>query len=168
MKHTFDQIFDTDTPQEKIFDKVGKDIVESAIEGYNGTIFAYGQTGSGKTYTMTGGGDTEDGQGLIPRTLRHIFYCAETKGLDIKVQIRYIQIYNGVGYDLLDKNIDPEMVDKIKTLEDLSKVIPMEGPNGELKLNNVSEHWARNQEDAMGLLLIGDTNRITCKTPMND
>lgn len=70
-----------DTRQEKIFDKVAKDVVQAAVEGYNGTIFAYGQTGSGKTYTMTGGGETEDGQGIIPRTLRHIFYLADAKGI---------------------------------------------------------------------------------------
>ena len=45
---------------------------------------------------------------------------------------------------------------------------PMEGPNGELHLHNLHTHLARNQEDAMGLLLIGDTNRITCRTPKND
>jgi len=77
----FDQIFDMDTKQEKIFDKVAKDVVDAAVDGYNGTIFAYGQTGSGKTYTMTGGGETEDGQGIIPRTLRYIFYLAEAKGI---------------------------------------------------------------------------------------
>ena len=43
--------------QEDIYNRVARDLVESAIEGYNGTIFAYGQTGSGKTYTMTGGDD---------------------------------------------------------------------------------------------------------------
>jgi kinesin family protein 6/9 len=31
--------------------------VDSALEGYNGTIFAYGQTGSGKTFTITGGAE---------------------------------------------------------------------------------------------------------------
>ncbi len=45
------------------------------MDGFNGTIFAYGQTGSGKTYTMTGG-DTDDGQGIIPRTLMYIFYLS--------------------------------------------------------------------------------------------
>ena len=29
-------------------------IIESCLEGYNGTIFAYGQTGTGKTHTMEG------------------------------------------------------------------------------------------------------------------
>jgi hypothetical protein len=30
-----------------------------------------------------------------------------------------MQIYNGVGYDLLDPKIDPEYLDKIKALDDL-------------------------------------------------
>ena len=60
------------------------------------------------------------------------------------------------------------MVDKIKTLEDLNRVHAMDTGNGEIHLQNVHTHLARNQEDAMGLLLIGDTNRITCKTPKND
>ena len=47
--------------------------MDSAINGYNGTIFAYGQTGSGKTFTMTGGTDSFDDRGLIPRTLTYIF-----------------------------------------------------------------------------------------------
>lgn len=62
------------------------------------------------------GGDTEDGQGIIPRTLMYIFYLAETKGVQIKVKIRYMQIYNGIGYDLLDPTIDPDMQDKVKML----------------------------------------------------
>lgn len=55
VKFKFDQIFDKDAKQEKVFDRVAKEVVEDAVEGYNGTIFAYGQTGSGKTFTMTGG-----------------------------------------------------------------------------------------------------------------
>lgn len=62
-----------DTKQEKVFDKVAKDVVDSAMEGFNGTIFAYGQTGSGKTFTMTGGTGSYDDRGLIPRTLSYIF-----------------------------------------------------------------------------------------------
>jgi len=48
-------------------------VIESAFEGYNGTIFAYGQTGSGKTYTITGGESSYDQWGIIPRTLGYIF-----------------------------------------------------------------------------------------------
>jgi len=48
-------------------------VVNSALEGYNGTVFAYGQTGSGKTYTMTGGPERYAERGIIPRTLSYIF-----------------------------------------------------------------------------------------------
>ena len=48
-------------------------VVESCLEGYNGTIFAYGQTGSGKTYTITGPDDSYQQRGIIPRTLNYIF-----------------------------------------------------------------------------------------------
>ena len=47
-----------------------KDIVESVLDGYNGSIIASGQTGSGKTFTIEG---TEDNQGIIPRAARMIF-----------------------------------------------------------------------------------------------
>ena len=106
-----------DTRQEKVFDKVAKEVVDSAVDGFNGTIFAYGQTGSGKTFTMTGNAETEDSQGIIPRTLNYIYYTAEAKGVEVKVKIRYMQIYNGIGYDLLDPSIDLDTMDKIKTLE---------------------------------------------------
>ena len=40
--------------QQDIYDETVHDLVDSVLEGFNGTIFAYGQTGTGKTYTMQG------------------------------------------------------------------------------------------------------------------
>ncbi len=34
--------------QKKVFDDLGQDVLNSAYEGYNSTLFAYGQTGAGK------------------------------------------------------------------------------------------------------------------------
>jgi kinesin family protein 6/9 len=42
----FDHVFDTQTKQEEVFDCVAKDVIDSCLEGYNGTIFAYGQVHS--------------------------------------------------------------------------------------------------------------------------
>ncbi|KAI8125881.1 Kinesin-like protein KIN-7N [Lucilia cuprina] len=50
----FDHIFDQDATNQIIFDKMAKQIVHSAIQGFNGTIFAYGQTSSGNTYLLIG------------------------------------------------------------------------------------------------------------------
>jgi hypothetical protein len=35
---------------EEIYNEVGKPVVESVLDGYNGTVLAYGQTGSGMVF----------------------------------------------------------------------------------------------------------------------
>jgi kinesin family protein 5 len=37
-----------------VYDYAARPIIDSVIEGFNGTVFAYGQTASGKTHTMMG------------------------------------------------------------------------------------------------------------------
>lgn len=51
---TFDSTYQPGCHQEEIYNQTAYPIVESVLEGYNGTIFAYGQTGTGKTHTMEG------------------------------------------------------------------------------------------------------------------
>lgn len=48
----FDYIADAEVSQEKLYELVGKPIVDSCIAGYNSSCFTYGQTGSGKTYSF--------------------------------------------------------------------------------------------------------------------
>jgi len=104
--------------QESVFDVIAKDVVESAFEGYNGTIFAYGQTGSGKTFTITGGAERYADRGLIPRALSCIFgRIKKNTTHQHSVNISYLEIYNNAGYDLLDEN------HASKNLADLPKVI---------------------------------------------
>ncbi|KAJ3128891.1 Kinesin- protein 6 [Nowakowskiella sp. JEL0407] len=158
----FDWVFDVDTGQEEVFDKVAKEVVVSALDGYNGTIFAYGQTGSGKTFTITGGAEKYDDRGLIPRTLQYIF--AETKkrqGCHYEISISYMEIYNEIGYDLLDSSRDA------KKLEDLPKVYVQEDANDQMYLRNLSCVPAINEEEALNLLFVGDTNRMIAETPSN-
>ena len=45
----FDQVLPMDITQAQVFERVGKRVVQNALDGYNSTVFAYGQTGSGKT-----------------------------------------------------------------------------------------------------------------------
>lgn len=93
-----------DSPvQEDVFNSVVRDVVVSAMDGYNGTVFAYGQTGSGKTHTITGGERYAD-RGIIPRTLSAVFEVAEARPeLSYRVFISYMEIYNENIYDLLDR-----------------------------------------------------------------
>jgi hypothetical protein len=40
--------------QKTVYEQTARTLVDSVLEGFNGTIFAYGQTGTGKTFTMEG------------------------------------------------------------------------------------------------------------------
>jgi len=72
--YTFDATFDPRTTQESVYLTAVEPIVDSVMEGYNGTIFAYGQTSSGKTHTMLGPDiDNEEQKGIIPRMVGGVF-----------------------------------------------------------------------------------------------
>src|SRR5690606_1777861 len=132
-------------------------------DGYNGTIFAYGQTASGKTFTITGGAERYEDRGMIPRTLSYIFSEINKRtDTSYKVLVSYLEIYNDQGYDLLDENHSS------KSLFDLPKIRMYENDMGQFVLKNLSIHKADNEEDALNLLFIGDTNRVVSDTPMND
>ncbi len=98
---TFDSVLGFDVSQESVFESTAAPIVDSVLQGYNGTIFCYGQTGSGKTYTMVGG-DAEK-KGLIRRVFAKIFSqfdqaSAETQFL---ISVSYLELYNEELRDLL-------------------------------------------------------------------
>ena len=40
--------------QDTVYETMSRDIVQSVVDGTNGTVMTYGQTGSGKTFTMIG------------------------------------------------------------------------------------------------------------------
>lgn len=74
----------------------------------------------------------------------------------------YLEIYNDNGYDLLDEN------HATKSLFDLPKVKMYDVSDEQFVLKNLSVHRAENEEDALNLLFIGDTNRVVSETPKND
>ena len=68
----FSRILDASTTQDQVFDVVAAPVVDSVLEGFNGTILAYGQTGSGQSFTMVGR-PTEQDRGLEPRLVESLF-----------------------------------------------------------------------------------------------
>ncbi|KAF9163010.1 hypothetical protein DFQ26_003043 [Actinomortierella ambigua] len=86
-----------------IYETAVKDLVRSAMEGYNGTVFAYGQTSSGKTYT-----GTEKQPGVTPRAVEEIFkYIRENSEREFLLRVSFLEIYNESIRDLLS----PEAID---------------------------------------------------------
>ena len=107
-KFNFDYIATGDAKQEEIFDAIGKKIVNSCLDGYNGTIFGYGQSGAGKTYTLLGELNNNYNKGLLPRIFDYLFAQINSQRLrfgndTIKYDIGLscLEIYNETIHDLL-------------------------------------------------------------------
>ncbi|KAK9835721.1 hypothetical protein WJX74_006610 [Apatococcus lobatus] len=159
---SFNGVLTAAAKQEEVFERVARNVVLGTLEGFNGTIFAYGQTGSGKTFTVTGGPERYSDRGIIPRSISVIFdEIAKRAEFNFLVHVSYLEIYNEVGYDLLDPDRD------VRSLEDLPRVHVMEDDDGAAHMRNLSSHRAASEEDALNLLFLGDTNRTISETPLN-
>ncbi|TMW62558.1 hypothetical protein Poli38472_005176 [Pythium oligandrum] len=157
----FNNIFDPSVSQDEIFQTVCLDIVNSALDGYNGTILAYGQTGSGKTYTITGGEHYAD-RGIIPRVLSTIFEEFERRSnMRYSCFVSYLEIYNESVYDLLDRSHTD------RPIEEWTKVLLLDDNEGEMHFRNLGVYEAISEEEALNLLFLGNMNRVTSDTPMN-
>lgn len=162
-KFRFQKVFDQTANQEQIFETIAKPVAESVLAGYNGTIFAYGQTGSGKTFTITGGAEHYNDRGIIPRTLSYIYHhISKNSSMVYTTHISYLEIYNEAGYDLLNPQHEASR------LEDLPRVTIMEDSDQNIHLKNLSLQQSANEEEALDLLFLGDTNRMIAETPMNE
>ncbi|CAL8271728.1 unnamed protein product [Merluccius merluccius] len=161
-KFRFQKVFDQTVGQEEIFETIAKPVADRVLAGYNGTIFAYGQTSSGKTFTITGGAERYCDRGIIPRTLSYLYqHFSQDSSIVYTTHISYLEIYNEVGYDLLDRQHEAS------NLEDLPSVTIMEDPEQNIQLRNLSIQQSANEEEALNLLFLGDTNRMIAETPMN-
>ncbi|XP_030803049.1 centromere-associated protein E isoform X1 [Camarhynchus parvulus] len=99
---TYDRVFHSSDNTQQLYDGVAVPIIQSAVRGYNGTIFAYGQTASGKTYTMMG---NEDSVGIIPKAIQHVFkIICEIPDREFLLRVSYMEIYNETITDLLCDN----------------------------------------------------------------
>lgn len=102
----FDQIYDPSCDQRDVWEGC-EPLIQSAIDGFNVTIFAYGQTGSGKTYTMLGDSTRSDSEGIISRAVRKLFDSkAKIEELSrgekqVFLSVELLEIYNENVRDLL-------------------------------------------------------------------
>lgn len=158
----FDRVFDQNASQEEIFNHVAKEVVQSVLDGFNATIFAYGQTGSGKTFTITGGPQKYSDRGIIPRSIQFMFHTIQSQNeRNFRVSVSYLEIYNEVGYDLLDSSRDA------KRLEDFPRVLLREDEDQSIFLQGLSSHSVTSEEEALNWLFVGDTNKMIAETPSN-
>ncbi|XP_065361380.1 kinesin-like protein KIF18A [Calliphora vicina] len=99
----YDRVFDTDTTNMQIFEECTAPLVDSVLNGYNGSVFVYGATGAGKTFTMLG---SESCPGLTFLTMRDLFDKIEAQS-DVRkfdVGVSYLEVYNEQVMNLLTKS----------------------------------------------------------------
>lgn len=103
---TFDAVYDSNSKQRDLYDESVRPLIDSVLDGFNGTIFAYGQTGTGKTYTMQGAWMDPEKRGVIPNAFDHIFTNISRSQSDKQYLVRssYLEIYREEIRDLLDPN----------------------------------------------------------------
>ena len=100
-KHSFqfDNCYDENANNEKIFKQSCAPIVQNFCQGYNGSILCYGQTSSGKTYTMSG---AKNVPGIIDLTYCKIRdYIQDSPNKEFYLTMSYIEIYKEKIADLL-------------------------------------------------------------------
>ncbi|KAL3831683.1 hypothetical protein ACJMK2_023406 [Sinanodonta woodiana] len=91
--------------QRRVFDDLGRGVLDNAWKGYNCSLFAYGQTGSGKSYSMVGYGANK---GIVPIFCDELFKGIEDKRAtageneDYQVMVSMLEIYNEQVRDLLN------------------------------------------------------------------
>ena len=101
---TYDEVYGPESTQRQVYDETAFPLVESVIQGYNGTIFAYGQTGCGKTHTMMGESTSTEQKGIIPSAFEQIYGFIDSSANENKkflVRCSYLEIYNEDIRDLL-------------------------------------------------------------------
>ncbi|XP_026839303.1 kinesin-like protein KIF17 [Drosophila erecta] len=157
-KFIFDSAYKMETNTEVIYDEMCYSLVESTIEGYNGTIFAYGQTGCGKTHTMQGDELFSNKSGIIPKCFDHIF---ETISMATNVRylalVTYLEIYNERIRDLLNKNENTSLINhSLKEIPGIGVSVP-----------TLTTQPVVNANQCYDWLHFGNTNRVTAATLMN-
>ncbi|XP_045776850.1 kinesin heavy chain-like isoform X2 [Maniola jurtina] len=85
--------------QEKVFDKVGRQVLSRISHGQSACVLTYGQSATGKTHTMMG---STTHPGLVPRICMAL---ADTRPFDITVS--FLEIYNERVHDLLAGEVLP-------------------------------------------------------------
>ncbi|KQJ90276.1 hypothetical protein BRADI_4g30490v3 [Brachypodium distachyon] len=147
----FDRIFGEECRTADVYMARTKHIVDSAVQGFNGTVFAYGQTNSGKTYTMRG---SDDEPGIIPLAIHDLFRSIqEHMDREFLVRMSYMEIYNEEINDLLV----PEHR-KLQIHENSERGIYVAG---------LSEEIVTHPEQVLDFVSFGESRRHIGETNMN-
>ncbi|PSS24183.1 Kinesin-like protein, partial [Actinidia chinensis var. chinensis] len=151
--YEFDEVLTEFASQKRVYEVVAKPVVESVLDGYNGTVMAYGQTGTGKTYTLGRLGDEDtSARGIMVRAMEDILadICLETDSISVS----YLQLYMETIQDLLNPaNNNIAIIEDPKT--------------GDVSLPGATLVEIRDQQSFLELLRLGEAHRFAANTKLN-
>ncbi|XP_044486892.1 kinesin-like protein KIN-UA [Mangifera indica] len=151
--YEFDEVLTEFASQKRVYEVAAKPVVESVLDGYNGTVMAYGQTGTGKTYTLGRLGEEDPStRGIMVRAMEHIL--ADVSLETDSVTVCYFQLYMETIQDLLDPTND-----NIAIVEDPK--------NGDVSLPGATLVEIRDQQSFVELLKLGEAHRFAANTRLN-
>jgi len=166
---SFDKVFGEDSTTGQVYDDVAKGLVDSVVNGLNGTIFAYGQTSSGKTFTMQGSGGyggmiktgtptkARQAPGIVHLAARDIFKHIENEPNRVfLLRVSFIEIYNEEVRDLLISGAKEPNVLTIR--EDPRRGVFV----------NANENIVTSFTGLLDTLFAGEKNRSVAATGMNE
>ncbi|KXS10018.1 kinesin-domain-containing protein, partial [Gonapodya prolifera JEL478] len=156
---TFDAVFGQDSRQMDVYNATARPIVDSVLDGYNGTVFAYGQTGTGKTFSMEGVRTTPHLRGIIPNSFEHIFahISAAPPSTRYLVRASALEIYNEDVRDLL--NPKPGSAAKLDIKEH---------PDTGVYVRDLATFVVKDVDEIDKLLNLANKNRSVGATAMNE
>ncbi|CAH1239470.1 KIF19 [Branchiostoma lanceolatum] len=164
---SFDRVFLEDSSQQDVYDATGADLVGRVFQGVNGCVLCYGHTSSGKTYTLLGPEqaarsqeDPAASEGLVPRTLVHMFAVKErleqadpSRTVDIHMLV--YEVYMEKVYDLFSATT--------------GKSLDIRGPDkrGSFYPHGITNHYVLRAEAAMTVLRAAARSRREQRTKRN-
>jgi len=154
----FDAVF-SPARQEEVFRECN-DLMQSALDGHNVTVFAYGQTSAGKTHTLFG----QPGQpGLAPRMIQEIYRIVdkESDRFAHTISASMLELYKNDLVDLLSKDSPRAAIAKKE------KLAIRTDKNGSVQIENLLEEVCQNAAELHELLERGHRQRTTRATAMN-
>ena len=158
---TFDSVFGPSSSQRQLYDDCASPIVQSVLEGYNGSIFAYGQTGAGKSHTMVGRDEPSELRGIIPNAFEHIY---EHVGMESSnetsylIRASYYEIYNENVIDLLVASNTNNAKQGLELKE---------SPDTGVYIKGLTSKVVKSVEEINSVLRQGNKNRSVAATLMN-
>ncbi|XP_028785381.1 kinesin-like protein KIN-UA isoform X3 [Neltuma alba] len=151
--YEFDEVLTEFASQKRVYEVVARPVVESVLDGYNGTIMAYGQTGTGKTYTLGRLGEEDTAaRGIMVRAMEDILAVVSLE--TDSVSVSYLQLYMETIQDLLDPAND-----NISIVEDPK--------TGDVSLPGAKLVEIRDQQSFVELLRLGEAHRFAANTKLN-